>query len=92
MTAFQEKVLEVVSKIAKGSVMSYQEVAHQAGFPRAYRAVGTLMAHNKNPAIPCHRVIRSDGVIGSYNRGGVERKKNLLKSEGVVITGNTVKR
>jgi O-6-methylguanine DNA methyltransferase len=65
--------------------MSYGEVAKQAGNPGASRAVGTIMKNNYDPTVPCHRVIRSDGKIGEYNRGGTEKKRALLKAEGVRI-------
>ena len=62
--------------------MTYAEVAQAAGSPRAFRAVGAVMKQNYDPAVPCHRVIRSDGTLGEYNRGGREAKKRLLESEG----------
>lgn len=83
--AFSEKVRAVVRQIPKGEVRTYQEVAYAAGHPRAYRAVATVMARNYDPTVPCHRVIRSDGRLGGYNRGGVEKKRALLRSEGVDI-------
>ena len=61
--------------------MTYKEVAQKAGNPGAARAVGTLMSKNYNIEIPCHRVIRSDGKIGNYNRGGPARKAELLLEE-----------
>lgn len=73
---FKEKVLGIVKKIPKGKVLSYKEVAKKAGFPYAWRAVGNVLNKNKNPKIPCHRVIRSDGRVGGYNKG--ERKKIIL--------------
>lgn len=63
--------------------MSYGEVARRAGFPGAARAVGSLMAKNFDPCIPCHRVIRSDGRPGEYNRGGEREKRRLMLLEGV---------
>lgn len=81
---FKEKVLAVVKKIPAGSVLSYKEVATRAGSPKAARAVANCMSKNFDPAIPCHRVIRSDGKLGDYNRGGVERKLEILKREGYV--------
>ena len=81
---FAERVRSVVAKIPKGSVMTYAGVAKKAGYPGAARAVGTLMAHNFDPKIPCHRVIRSDGKIGEYNRGGPAKKRALLIKEGAL--------
>jgi len=81
MTPFTKKVYDVVRSIPKGQVMTYQEVAIKAGSPRAFRAVGTILSKNRNPAVPCHRVIRSDGTLGGYNRGR-DRKAAILKQEG----------
>lgn len=81
MTAFADKVRAIVRKIPKGKTMTYTEVARKAGNPKAARAVGAVMRANFDPEIPCHRVIKSDGTLGSYNRGGVERKRRMLEEE-----------
>ncbi len=78
--SFRDKVLKVVSQIPKGSVLTYKEVARLAASPRAYRACGNILRTNYDPAIPCHRVIRSDGKVGGYNRGE-KRKIALLERE-----------
>ena len=72
----------MVAKIPKGKTMTYKQVATRAGNPHAARAVGMLMSKNYNKAIPCHRVIRSDGKVGNYNRGGANRKEEILREEG----------
>jgi O-6-methylguanine DNA methyltransferase len=82
MKTFADKVRNVVRKIPKGKSMTYKEVAARAGNPKAARAVGAIMLTNYDESIPCHRVIRSDGSLGSYNRGGTLRKQAMLKSEG----------
>ena len=82
MLSFTDKVKKVVAAIPKGQVMTYQEVAKAAGNPKAARAVANTMAKNYDPAIPCHRVIRSDGGLGGYNRGGLVAKRAILESEG----------
>jgi O-6-methylguanine DNA methyltransferase len=82
---FADKVKKIVSLIPKGKVMTYKEVARRAGSPKGARAVGTVMKGNYDPKIPCHRVIRSDGKIGDYNRGGSSEKMRKLKAEGVII-------
>ena len=79
---FKEKVLKIVGKIKRGRVLTYKQVAKLAGNPLAYRAVGNILNGNHNPKIPCHRVIRSDGKPGGYNRG-VKKKENLLRKEGI---------
>lgn len=86
MSSFSEKVRTVVKKIPRGKTMTYAEVAKHAGNPRAARAVGSLMRKNYDPDIPCHRIIRSDGKIGTYNRGGPQAKARLLRAEGVHIS------
>ncbi|MEX0652314.1 MAG: MGMT family protein [Candidatus Paceibacterota bacterium] len=78
---FTEKVLSIVKKIPKGETLSYKEVAELAGSPKAYRKVGSLMKANYDESIPCHRVIKSDGSLGEYNRG-VDVKYKKLKAEG----------
>lgn len=87
---FKERVLAIVRKIPKGKVLSYGQIAYAAGYPRAARAVGTLMAHNHDTTVPCHRVVRSDGRIGEYNGGGPNAKIARLRSEGVTIDGSRV--
>ena len=80
MTSFKEKVFDIVRRIPTGETRTYKEVAIAAGSPGAARAVGNILHTNYNPAIPCHRVVKSDGGIGGYNRG-VEQKMALLKKE-----------
>jgi methylated-DNA-[protein]-cysteine S-methyltransferase len=82
--SFTDRVGLVVKNIPKGNVLTYAEVAKKAGSPGASRAVGSIMAKNFDPNIPCHRVIRTDGNIGNYNRGGTEAKIKLLKKEGAL--------
>lgn len=85
MKAFTDKVREIVREIPAGKIMTYKEVATHAGNPKASRAVANVMANNFDPQIPCHRVIRSDGKLGGYNRGGTNAKEQLLKSEGAIL-------
>lgn len=80
-TPFAERVRAVVRNIPEGHIMTYAQVAAKAGSPRAARAVGTIMSRNFDPGIPCHRVVRADGGMGGYNRGGIERKKQILSEE-----------
>ena len=78
---FSLRVYGVVKRIPQGKTLSYKEVARLAGSPRACRAVGTILSKNFDSRIPCHRVIRSDGSLGEYNRGSIKKKK-LLHYEG----------
>jgi len=77
---FRQRVLKIVSQIPAGQILTYQEVAWLAGRPRAYRSVGNILNKNYNLQIPCHRVIRSNGLLGGFNRGA-KAKKKLLRSE-----------
>lgn len=84
---FRESALAIVKSIPRGSVLTYQEVAKRAGSPGASRAVGSLMKKNHDPEVPCHRVVRSDGHVGAYNRaGGSKTKWDRLTQEGVDMT------
>ena len=85
MKTFTEKVRDVVRKIPRGKTLTYAQVARLAGNPKAFRAVGSIMAQNYDPKIPCHRVIRSDGRVGQYDRGGPKAKLAILKRESAVI-------
>ena len=74
-------------EVPKGKVTTYRELAHALG-TKAYRAVGQAM--NRNPelvSVPCHRVIKSNGEVGGYALG-IDRKKELLKMEGVQVEAN----
>src|SRR4030042_964281 len=98
---FTKKVLNVVSKSPKGKLMTYLQVAKNAGSPRAYRAVGTILRTNFRESqkqfpiaefqpVPCHRVIRSDGKVGEYALG-IKKKEALLEQEGHVIDEHKIK-
>ena len=82
-TEFQKKVWREISKIPKGKTKTHKEIAILVGSPKSYRAVANACGKNPFPvAIPCHRVIKSDGSIGGYSaKGGVRKKKALLSKE-----------
>ena len=86
-TKFQLKVWNYLKRIPKGKTKTYKEVAIAIKKPLSYRAVANAVAKNPYPPIiPCHRVIRSDGALGGYSgKGGVHKKKFLLKKEGIII-------
>ena len=67
--------------------MSYKQVAKGINRPKSIRAVANAIGKNPYPPkIPCHRVVRSDGSLGGYSgKGGIKRKKFLLKSEGIIL-------
>jgi methylated-DNA-[protein]-cysteine S-methyltransferase len=82
LTEFQERVLMATYSIPRGQTRTYAQVARLAGYPNAYRAVGTALRKNPMaPIIPCHRVIKSDGTLGNYSSGGTKRKEVMLRRE-----------
>ncbi len=83
MTRFADKVLAAVKKIPRGRTATYKEIAKLAGNQRAFRAVGNILNKNYDTKVPCHRVVRSDGKPGGYNRG-TKRKIAILKKEGAL--------
>jgi AraC family transcriptional regulator of adaptative response/methylated-DNA-[protein]-cysteine methyltransferase len=80
-TAFQQRVWQALREIPSGSTASYAEIARRIGQPKAVRAVAQACASNGIAvAIPCHRVVRTDGALSGY-RWGIERKRALLDRE-----------
>ncbi len=80
-TAFQERVWQALREIPPGTTVSYAELATRIGSPKAVRAVANACGANKLAfAIPCHRVVRSNGELGGY-RWGLARKQQLLQRE-----------
>ena len=80
-TAFQQRVWQALRAIPAGTTASYAEIARVVGLPKAVRAVAQACAANPLAvAIPCHRVVRTDGGLSGY-RWGVERKRKLLDRE-----------
>lgn len=80
-TAFQQRVWQALCEIPPGKTMSYSEIAALIGAPKSVRAVaGACAANTLAVAIPCHRVVRTDGALSGY-RWGVERKRALLEKE-----------
>jgi len=80
-TAFQQRVWQALQQIPAGYTASYADIAARIGAPKSTRAVAQACGANALAvAIPCHRVVRSDGVLTGY-RWGVERKRALLARE-----------
>ena len=80
-TVFQRKVWEALRRIPSGETRSYRDIARAIGAPRAVRAVGSACGANPVAlAVPCHRVLRSDGSLGGY-AWGLGRKRRLLEIE-----------
>src|SRR5260221_10342257 len=86
---FNEQAWAVCARVPKGKVTTYAAIARTLG-TQAYRAVGNAM--NKNPyapRVPCHRVVGSHGSLTGF-AAGVEKKKRLLKAEGVAFANGKV--
>ena len=82
VTPYRRKVLEALARVEYGKTVTYKELAERTGNPKAVRAVGSAM--RTNPiilAIPCHRVLKSDGGLGNYSAGGSGNKDWLLAFE-----------
>ena len=86
-TTFQREVWSEIDKIPCGEVITYSQIAKNIGKPKAARAVANACGANSNQiTTPCHRVICSNGDIGGYSgSGGVEKKIELLRKEGVTL-------
>ncbi len=83
-TEFERAVWLKALEIPRGEVRPYGWIAAEIGRPNAVRAVGTALAHNPVPlVVPCHRVVRSDGLIGNYSLGGPTVKRVMLAAEGL---------
>ncbi len=97
---YQQAILRVLAEVPRGKVTTYGDLAKELArrdprwSPHASRAVGTTMRNNPcGPQIPCHRVIRSDGTIGSFRggaEGAVEEKTRMLRDEGVTVTDGII--
>jgi len=85
-----EKVYKLVSQIPKGRITTYKIIAQKLGI-KNYRLIGQILKKNPQPIkIPCHRVIKSNGLIGGYQKGS-NKKRQLLKKEGIVVKNDKVK-
>ncbi len=90
MTDFEQRVLDLVKKVPRGKIATYQILALKLGKKSLCRAVGNAL--NKNSQllkIPCHRVVRSDQKVGNY-RLGLAKKIDLLQNEGIIIRGDKI--
>ncbi len=85
---FSDAVFNLCKKIPKGKVSTYKEIAEALNC-KAYRAVGKALNKNENKDVPCHRVIGVNGDLVGFAHG-LEKKKEILESEGVKIVNNKV--
>lgn len=90
LTNFAQDILNACRKIPYGQTICYGQLAETANHPKAARAVGNVMGNNPIPLIiPCHRVVKSDGTAGGFQRnrpGGQDLKKRMLILEKAQIT------
>ncbi len=90
-SAFAERVFQAVAAVPEGTVATYGQIARMAGSPRAARAVGNLLRENRDPSLPCHRVVNGQGQMapeGTFGRPG-EQERRLL-AEGVETVNGKV--
>jgi methylated-DNA-[protein]-cysteine S-methyltransferase len=85
---FAESCYKLVKKVSAGKLVTYKSLANKLN-SNAYRVVGTAMKNNTNKKVPCHRVIKSNGEIGNFNKGQ-KAKIYLLKKEGIPIFKNKI--
>lgn len=89
--SFRQKVYMFASRIPKGKVVTYGQLAAMAGSPGAARAVGLFMKENPDlKTVPCHRVVAADGKLTGYSNGGISVKKQMLINEGVDFKNDSV--
>lgn len=89
-TRFQDTVFAACSRIRKGRVSTYSDIARAIGKPGASRAVGNALNRNRSPSVPCHRVVRSDGTVGGFAHGS-RRKEEMLRADGVRVSDGAVR-
>ncbi len=88
LSDFQKKIYSKLLKVPVGETITYKELSKKAGYENASRAVGTAMAKNKVvPIIPCHRVLKSCGALGSYSGfGGASTKQKIIELEAFGVS------
>jgi methylated-DNA-[protein]-cysteine S-methyltransferase len=89
MKVSAEKVYDLLKKIPKGKIITYKQIANQLK-TKAYRGIGQIISKNPNaPQVPCHRVVKADGLVSGY-AFGVDKKIALLKVEGIEVKAGKV--
>jgi len=88
---FEREVLAAAFEIPRGKVSTYKRIAEKIGRPRAYRAVGNALHKNPlAPIVPCHRVVKSNGMIAG-SKESIDARRRLLEEEGIPLEGKLVK-
>ena len=89
--SFNERVWALTARIPAGQVRTYADIARELG-TKGYRAVGNALNRNPYaPAVPCHRVVGSNGSLTGF-AGGIEKKRQLLRDEGIRFRGERVEK
>ena len=88
---FTARVLSAVRNVPPGRVATYGDIARLAGRPRAWRAVGNIMAACRRIDVPCHRVVAAGGALGGFG-GQTALKRELLRTEGIIVVGTRIRR
>ncbi|NCB20605.1 MAG: MGMT family protein [Clostridia bacterium] len=90
LSIFEDLVYQATSKIARGKVSTYAQIAKEIGREKSYHAVGNALHKNPfAPLVPCHRVVYSTGRLGEY-AFGKKKKMALLKEEGIIISNDQI--
>lgn len=90
MKQFSKRVYHLTRQIPKGKVSTYKSIASALN-TKGYRAVGQVLKRNRNPNVPCHRVVKSNGEIGGFRgRELVDKKLKLLRKEGIEINNKKI--
>ena len=88
--SIEEKIYEKLIQVPPGKITTYGELARSVGLQNGQRLIGQIMKKNPFPVIiPCHRVVKSNGIVGGYVFG-VDIKKNMLTEEGICIKKNKI--
>ena len=86
----EQQVYKKLIEVPKGKITTYRELAKAVGLKNGQRVIGQIMKKNPYPGIiPCHRVVKSDGMIGGYAYGG-DVKTNMLRKEGIQIQNGKI--
>lgn len=88
----KEKVYEFLTTVPKGKVVTYGQIAEYLGNKKLARAVGNILHNNPDPIkYPCYKVVDRNGNLSkNYAFGGIEKQKQLLESDGILVNGNKI--
>lgn len=91
MSEFSKLVYDLLPKIPKGKVVTYSQIAQLIDNPKACRAVGNALHNNPDPInYPCYKVVNNKGELAKHFALGIEKQKQSLQNEGIVVINNRV--